>query len=145
MHMNTTSTFNVNYKEPLHPSNYIDSSIKCSCESYKWTFRSEHAFKVSTISMHTWFQMVTPPLMTLRSKSKQVFIKRFRRSPMSWIFVSCTLRCITPQISKCKAHDDPGPLWWSYDTTMIHLMQFSLVISRCNITFSVFWISHFTR
>ena len=28
-----------------------------------------------------------------------------------------------------------------FDEAMIHLMQFSLVISRCNITFSVFWLS----
>jgi len=28
-----------------------------------------------------------------------------------------------------------------FDETMIHLMRFSLVISRCNITFSVFWLS----
>jgi len=27
-----------------------------------------------------------------------------------------TLCCLTHQISKCKAHDDPGSLWWSYDT-----------------------------
>jgi len=66
-----------------------------------------------------------------------VYIKHFRRSSMSWIFVSCTLCCITPQLSTCKAYDDPGPLWWS----MIHLMQFSLMISHCNITFSSFRIS----
>jgi len=88
-----------------------------------------------------WSQMVTPALMTFPLKSNQVRIKHFRRPSMSWIFVSYTLRCITPQISKYKARDDPGPLWWSYDT-MIHLMQFPLVISRCNITFSVFWLSH---
>jgi len=62
-------------------------------------------------------QMVTRALMTFRSKSKQLCIKRFRRSSISWIFVSHTLCCITPQISKYKAHDDPGPLWWSYDTS----------------------------
>jgi len=28
-----------------------------------------------------------------------------------------------------------------FDEAMIHLMQFSSVISRCNITFSVFWLS----
>jgi len=27
-------------------------------------------------------------------KSKQVCIKRFRRSSMSWIFVTCTLCCL---------------------------------------------------
>ena len=69
------------------------------------------------------------------SKWNQVCIKRFRRSSKSWIFFSYT--CITPLISKFKAYNDPGPLWWSY----IHLTQFCLVISRCNITFSVFWLS----
>jgi len=29
----------------------------------------------------------------------------------------------------------------NFDEAMIHLMQCSLVISRCNITFSVFWLS----
>jgi len=75
--------------------------------------------------MHTWSQMVTPALRMFRSKSKQVCIKHFRRSSISWIFVSYTLCCTTPQISKCKAYDDPGPLWWCY---MIHLMQFPAVI-----------------
>jgi len=28
-----------------------------------------------------------------------------------------------------------------FDEAMVHLIQFSLVISRCNITFSVFWFS----
>ena len=101
---------------------------------------SEHAFKVSTTSTHTWSQMVTPASMMFRSKSKQVCIKRFRRSSMSRIFVSHALLYNT-YISKFKAHDYPGPLWWSYYTYNIHLMQFSLVISCCNITFSVFWIS----
>jgi len=76
-------------------------------------------------------------LMLSWSKPNQVCIKHFHRSSMSWSFVSYTHCCTTPKISKFKAHDDPGPLWWSYD----HLMQFSLVISRCNITFSVFWVS----
>jgi len=29
-----------------------------------------------------------------------------------------------------------------FDEAVIHLMQFYLVNSRCNITFSVFWLSH---
>jgi len=28
-----------------------------------------------------------------------------------------------------------------FDEAMIHLLQFSLVISRCNVSFSVFWLS----
>jgi len=78
---------------------------------------SEHAFKVSATSMHTWSQMVTPALMMFWSESKQICIKRFCRSSMSWIFVSCTLCCITPHISKFQAHDDPDPLWWSCVTS----------------------------
>jgi len=76
-------------------------------------------------------------LMMSSSKSDQVCIRRFHRSSMSWIFVSYTCCCTTPKISKFRAHDDPGSLWWSY----YHLMQFSFVISRSNITFSVFWLS----
>jgi len=49
--------------------------------------------------------------------SKQVYTKSFRRSSISWIFVSYMTCCITPQISKRKAHGDPGPLWWSHDTS----------------------------
>jgi len=74
--------------------------------------------------------------MTSWSKSNQICIKRFHRSSMPWIFAYMHC-CTTPKISKFKAHDDPSPLWWSCN----HLMQFSLVISRCNITFSVFWLS----
>jgi len=71
------------------------------------------------------------------SESNQVYIKRFHKSSTSWVFVSYTHCCTTLKTSKFKAHDDPGLLRWSYD----HLMQFSLVISHCNITFSVFWFS----
>jgi len=70
-------------------------------------------------------------------QSNQVCIKRFRRSSMSWIFVSYTYCCITLQISKFKAHGD----WWPWSSLMklwyMRHMQFSLVISRCNVTFSV--------
>jgi len=52
-------------------------------------------------------------------------------------FIHTTHCCITPHVSKFKAHDDPGPLWWN-------LMQLSLVISNCNITFLVFWLSQGT-
>ena len=43
----------------------------------------------------------------------------------------------TPEISKYKAHDYPGRLRWIYG----QLMQFSLVIFRCSIIFSAFWLS----
>jgi len=127
MHVNTTSAFNVNYKIAV-------TCIYCSGESCKWTFMPEHVFKVPTPSMHIlWSQMVTPASMMFLSKSKQVCIKRFRRSSMSWMFVSYTLCCITPHMSKCKAHDDPGPHWWSYDIRD--------AIFFGNITFWVFWLS----
>jgi len=32
----------------------------------------------------------------------------------SWISVSYTHCCITPEISKFKVHNDPGPFRWSY-------------------------------
>jgi len=96
---------------------------------------SEHAFKVSITSMHTWSQMVTPALMMFRSKSKQVCIKHFCRLSMSRIFVSYMLCSITPQNVRHMM------ILVHFDEAMIHLMQFSLVISRCNITFSVFWLS----
>jgi len=134
MHVNTTLAYNFNYKLLLHASNYIASFIRHSGESYKWTcFQSLHHQHPHMISDgHTTCQWCSAG-----SKSNQVCIKPFRRSSMSWIFVSYTHCCITPQINKFKAHDDPSQLWWSYD----HLMQFSLVISHCNITFSVFWLS----
>jgi len=50
---------------------------------------------------------------------------------------SYTHSCITTGISRFKAHDDHGALWWSYGI----LVQFSSVISHCNITFLVFWLS----
>ena len=101
---------------------------------------SQHVFKVSTTSTHI---SLMATLLVFRSvddvlvKSNQVCIKRFHRSSTSWIFIPYTHCCTTPEISKFKAHDDSGALWWSYD----HLMQCSLVISCCNITFSVFWLS----
>jgi len=55
---------------------------------------------------------------------------------MSRIFVSYTRYCITPQLSKFKAHDDPG----LFDEATINMIEVSLVIPRCNITFSVFRI-----
>jgi len=60
---------------------------------------SEHVLKVFIISMHTWSQMVTPASMMFWSKLKQICIKRFRRSSMSWIFVSYTRCYITSHIS----------------------------------------------
>jgi len=45
--------------------------------------------------------------------------------------------CITPQISNCKAHDDSGPLWWSW-YIWCNFLWFG--DTRC-ITFSVFWVS----
>jgi len=107
-------------------------------ECYRWTFTSEHVFKVSTTSMYTisdgrchW--SIVASINMPSSKSNQVCIKRFRRSSMSRI-VSYTHCCITPQISKHLM-----PLI-QFDKAMIHLMQLLLVISCCDIT-SVFWVS----
>ena len=61
-------------------------------------------------------------------------MRQFELHPPHLINVA-TLPC---ESRKTKIiNDDPGPLM----TLLIQLMQFSLVISRCNITFSVFWLS----
>ena len=118
MHVDTTSAFNINYRITVACITLHWQFHKiCGGESYEWTFMSEHVFKVSTTSMHIWYQMVTPGSIMFRSKSKQVCIKRSCRSSMSWIIASCVLCYITPHISKFQAHDDPGPLWWECDTS----------------------------
>jgi len=99
VHVNTTLAFNVNYKIAVTCIKLHWQFHRCSDESYKWTFISEHVFEVSTTSMHTWSQTVTPALMMCRSESEQVCITRFRRSSMSWIFVLHICCCITPHIS----------------------------------------------
>jgi len=45
--------------------------------------------------------------------------------------------CMTPTISNLRHM----MTLVNFDEAMIYLMQFSLVISHCNITFSVFWLS----
>ena len=52
---------------------------------------SEHVFKVSITSMHTWFQMVMPASLMFGLKSKQVCIKHFCRLLMSSVFVMAAL------------------------------------------------------
>ena len=127
-------TFNVNYKIAVTCCKLHWQFDKMFGESYKWTFISEHVFRVSHMisdghatgqSQHRW------------SKSNRVCIKRFSRSLISYVFVSYMRRCTTPQISKLRhvmtlVHSDEA---------MMHLMQFSLVRSRCNVTFSVLWFS----
>jgi len=111
---------------------------------YKWTFISQHVFKVSTTSTHTISDGHSTGQSHRRYCSVQSQTKLastiFRRSLISWIVVSCTHCCITPQISTFKARDDPGPVRWSYDTSNA-IFQFSLIILHCNITFSVFRFS----
>jgi len=94
----------------------------------------------SVHDQHIWSQIVTPASMMFWSKSKQVCVKRFRGSSMSWIFVSYMHCCITLHISTFKAHDD----WWPWSTLMklwYIWCILCLVISYCSITFSVFWLS----
>jgi len=82
---------------------------------------SEHVFEVSTTNMHTSLMAMllvfcsVDDVLVWVKPSLHDCIKRFHRSSVSWIFISYTHCCTTPQISKFKAHDDPGPLWWSYD------------------------------
>ena len=104
---------------------------------------SEHVFEVSTTNTHISlmamllvFRSVDDVLVQVKPSLHQAF-STFHRSSTSWIFISYTHCCTTPEISKFKTHDDPGALWWSYD----YLTQCSLAISCCNITFSVFWLS----
>jgi len=80
---------------------------------------SEHVFKVSTNGTHTWS---ADGHATGQSQRRYVLVRvipslhqAFCRLSMSWIFTAYTHCCITPQISKLKAHDDPGPLWWGHD------------------------------
>jgi len=110
--MNTNSAFNANWI----------TAVKCiklywqfvySDESYKWTLISEHVFKVSATSTHTWTQTVAPLLnhnvdnVLFKVKpSLQFCIKRFCRSSMARIFVSYTLCCITLQ-TKMWANAQP--------------------------------------
>jgi len=129
-------------KLPLHASNYIDSFIKCSGES----FMSEHVFEVSTTSIHT---MISDGHATGQSQcwwcpgQRQT---KFASSVsavddvMNLCFIHTLLYthcCITPWISKFKVRDDPGPLWWSCDTSAAIIF----VISHCNVTFSEFLLS----
>ena len=94
-------------------SNYIDR-FKNVLVNHVNEYSCQRMFKVSITSTHAWSQMVMPASVMLRSKSKQVCIRRFCRSLLSWVIVSYTHCCITPHISTFKAHDDPGPPWWSW-------------------------------
>jgi len=89
MHVNRTSGFNVNY------------IIAVTCIKLLWQFHkmvcmvnhiNEHRYhsvcSKCPPSACTHDQMVTPASMMFWSKSELVCIKRFRRSSMSWIFVS---------------------------------------------------------
>jgi len=104
------------HKQPLHASNYIDSFIKYSGESYKSINRSISIRLITGMSerkptmlntTHTRSQIVTS--MMFRSKSKQVCIKRFagRRCHESLFHTHC---CKTLHISKFQEHYEPGPL-----------------------------------
>jgi len=127
MHVNTTSAFNVNYKIAVTCIKFHWQFHKMFCESH-----NEHLCESMCLKRppptrtYLWWPCYWSFAVSMMSwsKSNQVCIKRFHSSSTSWIFISCT------------AHDDPCPLWWSYG----HLMQCSLVISCCNITFLVFWL-----
>jgi len=106
-------------KEPLHASNYIDSCIKYSNESYKWTNISDHVFKVCNTSTDTWSQTIAP-LVSRSIDNVLVKVKRSLHQTFSHAvdvlnrFVHALLH--NTQISKFKARDDPGQLRWSCDT-----------------------------
>jgi len=126
--------------QSIHTSRHTWSHMVCHwsiAASMMSRSKSNQVFKVSTpAGTHDLIWYATGSIaasMMSRSKSNQVCIKCFCRSSMSWIFVSYRYCCITPQISKFQAHDDPGRLWWSYDTS--HAIFFG------NITRLVFWFS----
>jgi len=126
MHVNTTSSFNVKYRILLYSSNYFDSFIKFSSESYKWTLISEHVFKASITSMHTSSQMATlnRSVDNVLVKVKPSLHQAFLQVVVSWIFLSCTLCCITPKQVNLRH----VMTLIHCDEAMIHLMQFSLVV-----------------
>ena len=102
---------------------------------------NEHVFKVSTTSTNTRSQMEKPlvnrsvsdVLVKVKPSLHQAFSQVV--DVMNLCFIHALL--YNTLLSKFKAYDDSGPLWWSYDT----YDAISLVISCCNITFSVFWLS----
>jgi len=96
-----------------------------------WPWHSNLSEPARTHDLRRSRQWSIAVSITSCSKSSQICIKRFRR--ISWIFVLYRQCCMTPQLSKFKAHD--------FDEPKIRFMQFSLITSNCNITFSVFRLS----
>jgi len=135
MHVNMNSSFNVNYKISVICTKLQWQFHKMFwwTAQYKWTIISQHVFKVSATSMHTWSQTVVPLvnrsldsiLLKVKPRLHQAFLQVI--DVINLCFVQHC--CRTPQILQST-----GPFRWSY---MIHLMQFSLVISQCNITFFI--------
>jgi len=120
VHVNTTSAFNVNHKIAI-------TCIKLHWQFHEmfWCIINEHSFQsmcskcpppACTHDLKTVMPLVNRSIKSFLSTSNRVCIKRFCRSSISWIIVSYTNCCITPKGSKFKAHDDPGPLWWSCNT-----------------------------
>ena len=130
MHVNTTSAFNVNYKIAVTCIKFHWQFHKMFWWITQWTFMSEHVFKVSTTNMHI---SLMATLLVFRSvddvlvQVKPSLHQAFHRSSTSWIFISYTHCCTTPEISKLKAHDDPGALWWSYGTSYAIFFLFFLL------------------
>ena len=128
----------------------LKSSLKSLQASRKRVARPKIATRVATrvrVSgsshhlWHTWSQMVTPlvnrSVDNVLVKVRPSLYQGFRRSSTSWI-ISYMHCCITPHIQvSLKQMTTLVHL----DEAMTHLMQFCLLICRCNVTFSVFWIS----
>jgi len=126
-------------EQPYNAPNYNDNFRKCSDEPHStneqefYSMSSKFPPPACTHDLRGLRHWSIAASIMFRSKSNQVCIKRFCRSSMSQIFVSYTHCCITPQILQST-----GPFRWSYK---VHLTQFSLVISHCNITFFIFRLS----
>jgi len=143
IHVNTTSASNVNCRIAvtcikLHWQFHMEHSG----ESYKWTcvqsVHHQHTHMISDShatgqSQHQWC-----PGQSQTKFAPSVF--EGCRCHEALFHTHC---CIAPLISKFKAWWPLSTMkaWWPLSTLMKlwHLMQFSLAVSRWNITFSVFW------
>jgi len=106
-------SFNVNYEIAAKCIKLHLRFHKCSDESYYNTHFTGCVLNVR----HQHANMISDSCATGQSQSitsNQLCVQRFRRLWMPRIFVSFTHCCVTPKISKYKAHD-LGPFRWSYD------------------------------
>jgi len=134
MHVNTTSGFKFNYK------------IAVTCIKLHWQFHKMFWWIITNIHAIAFVQSVHQQHAHMISDGHasidDIPVKVKTSLQQHWQVVDVMSLCFMHALvyntdtRKFQAHDDSGPIWWSYD---IQLMQFSLVISHCNIIFPVFW------